>query len=222
MASRSGTARIPSGALIALALAILLAGFLLGRRSSPVETPSPPAPSVIQAPATRPAEPTAEPTPALETSSLPPPAEPASPPVTAPSAVPAPIVDARASEEVVRYFEEADAIQARAKYWSDPQALAKTILEQASSGNTGGFDELIRVQTLARGELERMSVPAECAEHHRRSLAVMAEGLALLERVRGALSSGDLGGLDGLQEKARALEREAKEIDELGRKLRPR
>ena len=129
-------------------------------------------------------------------------------------------VAARSSEEIARYFADADAIQARAKYWSDPQTLAKTILEQAASGNAGGFDDLIRAQAKARDEFARMPVPAECAEHHRRSLAAMGEGLDLLERVKGALSSGDLGGLDGLQEKARDLEREARAIDELGRTIR--
>ena len=138
---------------------------------------------------------------------LPPPASPAA-------------VAGRASEEIARYFADADAIQARAKYWSDPQTLAKTILEQAASGNAGGFDDLIRAQAKARDEFARMPVPAECAEHHRRSLAAMGEGLDLLERVKGALSSGDLGGLDGLQEKARDLEREARAIDELGRTIR--
>jgi hypothetical protein len=230
MAPRSGTARVPSGALIVLALAILVAGFLLGRRSAPVETPAPASPSAAPAthvPAARPDAPTAEPTPAFTTASLPPAAEPAVlpgvvPPAVVPPATPPPAVDARTSAEVARYFEEADAIQARAKYWSDPQALAKTILEQASSGSTAGFDELIRAQTGARDELARVSVPAECAEHHRRSLAVMAEGLELLAHVKTALSSGDLGGLDGLQERTRDLEREAKEVDELGRKLRQR
>ena len=141
------------------------------------------------------------------------------PAISLPASSPAP---AAASASVARYFEEADAIEARAKFWSDPQALAKTILEQASSGNTGAFDDLIRSQTTARDELTRMTVPAECAEHHRRTLAAMTEGIGLLERVRTALGSGDLGALDGIQESARELEREAKAIDELGRKLRAR
>lgn len=227
MPSRSGSSRIPAGPLVALALAILLAGFLLGRRSSPVATPPPPSAPPVTSTRAEPTPPAAaEPTPAPSTGfDLPAatlPAEP--PPETAPAIVPPAASPAAAppSAEVMRYFEEADLIEARAKYWSDPQALARTILEQASSGDTGAFDELIRKQKGARDELARMSVPPACAEHHRRSLAVMAEGLGLLERVRTALGSGDLGALDGLQENARALEREAKEVDELGRKLRGR
>lgn len=221
------SSRIPAGALVALALAILLAGFLLGRRSSPVATPPSTSAPVTSATTEPAASAATEPTPAPPSSGFEAPAAtlPAEPPPETTLAIVPPTASpgaAAPSADVARYFEEADLVEARAKYWSDPQALAKTILEQASSGDTGAFDELIRKQKSARDELARMSVPPECAEHHRRSLAVMAEGLGLLERVRTALGSGDLGALDGLQEKARALEREAKEVDELGRKLRGR
>jgi hypothetical protein len=50
----------------------------------------------------------------------------------------------------------------------------------------------------------------------------MSEGLALLDRVRNVITTGDLGGLDGLQQGARALEQEARAIDELGRAIRER
>lgn len=219
--------QVPRALLAALALGTLLAAFLLGRQfsrgaPSPVETPhvsEPPAAS----PAERPPDTTPGPEPASSTlAALPPPASlPATLPAILPSAA-APAPGGRESEEIARYFQEADAIEARAKYWSDPQALATTILEQATKGDAGGFDDLIRAQAGARDEFARLSVPASCAEHHRRSVAVMGEGLALLERVKTALSSGDIAGLDGLQEKARDLEREAKEIDELGRKIRQR
>ena len=226
----TGSRRIPAGALIALALALLLAGFLLGRRSSPTA----PAPATASPPATqeaaRDAAPADEPAPTLTPADDAAPT-PAPPIETLPAIVPSTVatraeppatMDARGQEDIARYFDEADAIEARTKYWSDPQALANSILEQASSGSTAGFDELIRAQRGARDALGRMSVPASCAEHHRRSLAVMADGLGLLERVRNAIASGDLGGLDGLQEQARGLEREAKAIDELARTLRQR
>ncbi|HET9315447.1 MAG TPA: hypothetical protein VFQ51_07635, partial [Vicinamibacteria bacterium] len=194
--------------------------------STPVATPAPPSPPVTLT-ATTPvtqasAEPPATSSPAFEMPAATLPTQP--PPETAPAIVPPAASPASGppSAEVERYFEEADAVEARAKYWTDPQALAKTILEQASSGDTAAFDELILKQRSARDDLSRMSVPPECAEHHRRSLAVMAEGIGLLERVRTALASSDLSAVDGLQERARALEREAKEIDELGRKLRAR
>lgn len=224
MPANAGGGRIPSGVLVALALAILLAGFLLGRRSTPEVAPPSPSPIATLAaapPTVAPAEPTAEPPPTFA-ASMPtlavelPPATP--PPVEV--QVPAPHANDR--EEIARYFADADAIQARAKYWSDPQALAKSILQQASGGNAGAFDELIATQANARRELERLVVPAACSEHHRRSLAVMAEGIELLAQVRNALQSSDLGSLDGLQERARALEREAKEVDELGKSLQQR
>jgi hypothetical protein len=228
MRTHSDARRIPAGALVALALVLLLAGFLLGRRSSsPAPTPPTTNPAVTQAaepPTVSSIEPAAD-APTEEVTPTPEPLPGTLPalvmPTVAPTTAPA-TPDTRGQEEIERYFEEADAIEARARYWSDPQALAKTILEQAGSGSTAGFDELIGAQRGARDELARLSVPAACTEHHRRSLAVMAEGLGLLERVRNALGSGDLGGLDGLQEQARALEREARAIDELAKSLRRR
>jgi hypothetical protein len=221
MPSISRSVRLLAGMLVALALAVLFAGFLRERRSSPVATPSPASAPVIRdaRPTTLSSQgPAAAQAHAFDTPAPTPPD--AVPVVSAPAASAA--VNAPPSAEVARYFEEADAVEARAKYWSDPQALARTILEQAASGKTDAFEELIRAQTSARDELARMSVPVECAEHHRRSLVVMAEGIGLLERVRSAIGSGELGALDGIQESARALEREAKAIDELGRKLRSR
>ena len=219
--------QVPRALVAALALGTLLAAFLLGRQCSQSGTGVPPVPAATTPAPLGPSATAAAP--ALERAPDLPAASPtllAEPPLASLAAAPLPppaspaAVAGRAGQEIARYFADADAIQARAKYWSDPQTLAKTILEQAASGNAGGFDDLIRAQAKARDELARMPVPAECAEHHRRSLAVMGEGLDLLERVKGALSSGDLGGLDGLQEKARDLEREARAIDELARTIR--
>jgi len=216
--------QVPRALVAALALGTLLAAFLLGRQcaqGAPSTQEVPASTVVAEVPASPPARPP-EPAPDLAAPALPA----ATPPETTsamipPEASPSPI-NARESEEIARYFQESEAIQARAKYWSDPQALAKTILDQTAGGNPGGFDELIQAQTKARTEMERLDVPAACAEHHRRSLAVMGEGLALLERVKNAFSSGDMSGLDGLQGKARDLEREARAIDELGQQIRER
>jgi hypothetical protein len=216
--------QVPRALVVVLALGTLLAAFLLGRQCSQGRTSGQaalPSTLVARAPAS-PAERPYEPAPSITTPTSPA----AAPPVTAPATLlpatsPTP-VNARENGEVARYFQESEAIQARAKYWTDPQALARTILEQTGGGNPCAFDELIRTQTVARTEMQRMSVPPDCAEHHRRSIAVMSEGLALLERVKNALTSGELGGLDNLQEKAREVEREAREIDELGKEIRQR
>lgn len=230
MTSRSGTVPVPRAVLVALvaalALAVLLAVFLLGRQSVRV------GPRVEASHADAPADETAagrtddsvklsspHSESAAELAPTPAPLPP-TPPAPSIAAVTAPQPGER--EEVARYFQETESIQARAKYWSDPQSLAKTILEQAAGGNSGGFDELVRAQKNARTELERLAVPPACAEHHRRSLAVMGEGVALLERVQGAVSSGDLAGLDGLAGASRDLEREAREIDALGRSIKQR
>jgi hypothetical protein len=220
------TVQIPRGLLVTLVvvlvLVVLVLVFLMGRESASV------APTTIAS----------QPPPLAGASARPqetllaapadtfPDASPAAIAPVAPTLLPMPTASVEASgadrAELARYFSESETIQARAKYWSDPQALAKTILEQAASGNTSAFDELIRAQRQARTEMERLTTPAACDEYQRRSLAVMDEGIALLERVQGAVSSGDLGGLDALTSKGRELEAEARAIDELGRTIRQR
>lgn len=222
----SRTVQIPRGLLAALvtalALAVLIAVFLLGRESAgskaPVATTLPPA-SIATAPeAGTPASSFPFPAEAPPGSTVPA----AALPLPLPGAAPAADPGVPEREEVTRYFQESESVQARAKYWSDPQALARTLLEQASSGNTSAFDDLVRSQQQARLEMERLTPPSACAEYHRRSLNVMAEGLTLLEQVQGAMSGGDPGGLQHLAEKGRELEQEARAIDELGKGIRLR
>lgn len=225
---------VPRGVLIALvaalAVAMLLAVFLLGRQSmrTPVaETPATVAPAVGTAPVPA----SAETLPPAAPASMPggfaaapaPSGFPSLPPAGGVAALPsAGPVTPQERSDVARYFQETESIQARAKYWSDPQALAKTLIEQMASGRTEAFDELLTAQRGARDALARLSVPAPCAEHHRRSLDAMNGGLALLEKLQGTIASGDLGSLESLPTAGRDLEREAREIDELGRQIRQR
>jgi hypothetical protein len=219
-----GTVEVPRGLLVglvtALALAVLAAVFLMGRQSaSPRPSPATagPPPATEAPPAHAPAPEPARPVEAAPTAEAPPVAL-AFPTIA--SSPPTASADPSDRDAVARYFQDSESIQARAKYWTDPQALAKTLLEQASSGNSAGLDQLLRTQQQARAEMERLTPPTACAEYHRRSLDVMADGLALLEQVQGALAGGDPGGLMAMGERGRELEREARAIDELGRSLR--
>jgi hypothetical protein len=218
---------VPRGVLIALvaalAVAMLMAVFLLGRQSARTPVASAPAATAPLGAAPEPADtaPTAStllPGPSTDAPST----FPTVPPAAGLPAASAGSVSPQERADVARYFQEADGIQARAKYWSDPQALAKTLIEQMGSGRTEAFDQLVSSQRQARDELARMSVPAPCAEHHRRSLDALSGGLSLLEKLQATIASGDLGSLESLPTAGRDLEREAREIDELGRQIRQR
>lgn len=220
---------IPRGVLIglvaALAFALLLAMFLLGRQSAGVAPPVASA-TAPGAPAPAGAAPaTLAPPPTFAGFPAPPTAASEAPVATFPtlaSAATGPAAGISDAErgEVRRYFEEAETIQARAKYWNDPQELAKGLLEQAGKGNPDAFKELLDAQRKARDELARMSVPAACAEHHRRSVDALAGGMALLEKLQGAIASGSMEGLDQFPTVGRQLEVEARAIDELGKQIR--
>jgi hypothetical protein len=200
--------------------------FLHGRQSASVGTPSASATAPGAPPPSAAAAPdTLAPPPTFAGGFSAPTAAPGAPVATFPtltSAVtsPAPGISEAERASVRRYFEESETIQARAKYWNDPQELAKGLLEQAGKGNPDAFKELLDAQRKARDELAGLSVPAACAEHHRRSLEALAGGMALLEKLQGAIAKGSMEGLDQFPTVGRQLEAEARAIDELGKEIR--
>lgn len=246
---KTSTVRIPRGVLIALGGALLVSlaalAFLVGRQSAHKEPPSPP-PAVAAAapvPAEAPDEgaATVEPpspveTPAVEIAPIEPGETPeaggwtlpqptatlATPPPEAAPSAPAPTPDTSFRDEVARYFEEAESIQSRAKYWSDPQALAKALMDQAGKGDSSGFDKLIDANRRVRDELRGLHVPAPCAEHHRLTQGLVEEGLSLLEGVRGSAlnPSQDTSALNAFATAGRELEARAKEVDALGARIK--
>jgi hypothetical protein len=201
---------VPRGVLIALvaalAVAMLMAVFLLGRQSARTPVASAPAATAPLGAAPEPAPADTAPT---ASTLLPGPSTdapstfPTVPPAAGLPAASAGSVSPQERADVARYFQEADGIQ-------------------MGSGRTEAFDQLVSSQRQARDELARMSVPAPCAEHHRRSLDALSGGLSLLEKLQATIASGDLGSLESLPTAGRDLEREAREIDELGRQIRQR
>jgi hypothetical protein len=124
--------------------------------------------------------------------------------------------------KVARYFQEMEAAQAAAQYWTDPQALAGTLVQGLANGDRSGIDQLIGA---TRGAYERMrgiSVPFDCSEHHRRSLALVAEAAALLDGIATGTAGGDLDGVTAFASKARQLEADAKDVDTLAARIKQR
>jgi hypothetical protein len=123
---------------------------------------------------------------------------------------------------VARYFQEMETAQAAAKYWADPQALATSLVDDASKGERGGFDQLI---AATRGALERMralDVPADCAEHHRRSLALVEQSITMLSGVANGALGGDADALGAFAVQGRRLEADAKDVDALAARIKQR
>ena len=123
---------------------------------------------------------------------------------------------------VAAYFAEIEAHEQQAKYWSNPQELAMTLVGQGVQGDTSGFDQLLDTHRTAQRQIESMTVPFPCQEHHRRTVGVLREALALLEKVQRGVASGGLEGLLSLSGEARQLEAETREIDALAAELKRR
>jgi hypothetical protein len=123
---------------------------------------------------------------------------------------------------VAAYFAEIEASERQAKYWSNPQELAMTLVGQGVQGDTSGFDQLLETHRAAQRQIESMAVPPPCQEHHRRTVAVLNQALALLEKLQRGLASGGLEGLLSLSGEARQLEAETREIDALAAELKRR
>lgn len=215
---KTSTVQIPRGLLIALAAAFLalvgVLSFLVGRGSARKEPPSP-APTMAAA---MPSEP-----PATDTWTPPPPAETLAPlPPGDPAPTPSPTPDSSLREDVGRYFQDIESIESRGKYWKDPQALAKALMDQAGKGDSSGFDRLIEANRRVRDDVRRLIVPAPCAEHSRLTLALVEEGLSLLERVRsGAMNpSEDMGALGAFATAGQDLETRAKDVDALATRIK--
>ena len=217
-APRPATVQVPLGVVVAAAAVLVAAGaavaFLLGRASGRA-TPAVPPSSLSSPPSTSAPPPSGAPDGATPTepTALSPPTE------AAPAGSPPPTLDPD-KEEIARYFRQLDAAEGRAKYWDDPEALAKALLDQTSRGDAGGFDKLISANQRAREELQALAVPAPCAEHHRLTLGLMDDAIALLKEVRDKAVAQDTGGLLAVPTAARELETKAREADRLAGDLK--
>jgi hypothetical protein len=121
---------------------------------------------------------------------------------------------------VAAYFARMDAVAAQVKAAQDPEALARTILDQTLSGNMSGFDELIATQRALQARMAEVLPPSSCREHHQRSLRLIARAIALLQRTRDAVAGKEPSALASMATEGKAIEEEAKATDALANDLR--
>jgi hypothetical protein len=113
-----------------------------------------------------------------------------------------------------------DAVAAEAKTTQDPQALARSVLDQAMSGNTSAIEGLISTQRSLETRLGQIVPPPACREHHERSVRLFGRAITLLERTRDLMSGQGTPDLGGVASEGRAIEAEAKALDALANDLR--
>jgi hypothetical protein len=121
---------------------------------------------------------------------------------------------------VAAYFRQMDAVAAEAKTTQDPQALARSVLDQAMSGNTSAIEGLISTQRSLENRLGQIVPPPACREHHERSVRLFGRAITLLERTRDLMSGQGTPDLGVVASEGRAIEAEAKALDALANDLR--
>ena len=130
-----------------------------------------------------------------------------------PATPPPPLEEAAERDAVSRYLEEIEALQEQGKYWSDPQVLGRTVIDEALNADPSGFDRLIAANQDVRDSVARMNVPAPCAEHHSLTVALLDEGLSLLRDTRTQALSEDGTGLELMASKGMGIEAKARRVD---------
>ena len=113
-----------------------------------------------------------------------------------------------------------DVVAAQVKAAQDPQALARTILDQTLSGNMSGFEDLIATQRALQARMAEVLPPGSCREHHQRSLRLVGRAIALLERTRDAVAGKNTSDLASVATEGQAIEEEARATDALANDLR--
>lgn len=121
---------------------------------------------------------------------------------------------------VAAYFKQMDAVAAEAKASQDPQTLARTVLEQAMSGNMGAIDGLIATQRGLETRLGQILPPPSCREYHQRSVRLFGRAIVLLEHTRDAIAGPGASDLGSVAAEGRAIEVEARAVDALANDLR--
>jgi len=125
-------------------------------------------------------------------------------------------------DDVANYFREVETIQGQARSGGDPEALARKLLEQAANGDVSGFDALAAANQKVRDGLRAIAVPEPCREHHRLTLALLDESIAMLQRVKGLINGADTGALAAMPAEARELERRTKDVDAMAAEIKRR
>jgi hypothetical protein len=216
----------------ALACALLVIAFLLGRVSAPRVEPTPAVARAQAAEIPVSAGPTMTPAPATNAPFTP---EPVAIPTSEPTSRPAlalqvptdsapqspPPVRTPASSErelVAAYFGQVDRLEDFGA--GDPQAFASSLMDSVSTGDFTKFDELLARSRTQRDRLRAVTPPRSCAEHHKFALALSADSVAMMERLRAALIKGDTAGLLAMATEARTLEAQAGRLKAMGEAIK--
>jgi hypothetical protein len=102
----------------------------------------------------------------------------------------------------------------------DPQAFAGSLIQSVSSGDFSAFDQLLVKARAQRDQLRGIAPPNACAQYHRLALSLSSDSVAMLERMREALTRGDATALLTLANEGRSMETQANQLKAMGETIR--
>ena len=94
------------------------------------------------------------------------------------------------------------------------------MVQSMASGDFSGFDDLLAKARVQRQRLQAISPPRACLEHHRLALALSGDSVAMLERLRAALTKGDSTALLTIATEGKSLETQANQLKSMGETIK--
>ena len=117
---------------------------------------------------------------------------------------------------VATYFQRVDAIRSSDSA-TDPNVFARDVLSATMKGSTDGFDQLIDDTRRMRDEMAALDPPAACLAYHRESIEALDDSRAILETMKTAIQSGNIGMLTQITQRAGLLQSRAETLEALRR-----
>jgi type IV secretory pathway VirB10-like protein len=146
------------------------------------------------------------------------PVEPPPPPRARPAihaSAPPPPDDTAAARS---YFTQMQAIQTIAG-GTDTNEAANKLLTASMTGDTSGFDELIKAAQAGAAQARAIQPPPCCVAYHEHLLGLLGESVTMVQQIKRAMATNDAASLSALaasgsslQTRASALEAEGKQI----------
>ena len=118
--------------------------------------------------------------------------------------------------KVAAYFANLERIDTSAPGGIDQNALVQQVL----GGDVSGIDALIADHKRRLRAIEAVRPPPPCATHHAALVKLAVDGLALMEKLRTGIASGNLGSLMSLQPRSVQLQKLGDEVTQMEAELK--
>jgi len=104
----------------------------------------------------------------------------------------------------------------------DPNEFANQLITAQISGDSSGFDELIKTGDAALAKAQALPVPAACSDYHQQLVKLLGDSMAMLRTLKSGLARKDANALTAILPAANALQSQTTALESTGRQLKAR